>query len=234
MTARSSRAAALLAVAAAALGTCVEAGVLVITRPGGTPTIVNVPDTVRSRNASVPQGSSLGRSELWPTVQETARSHGVDPALVDLIIRMESGYNPSAVSPKGARGVMQLMPTTASLYGVRNPFDAKENIRGGVRYLKDLLERFGSNLGFALAAYNAGPDAVQKHGGVPPYAETQSYVSAILGAYQGAGGAPLLSGGFGRPRGARPVALLSAGGTSLISNEQRSGEASVDHRLGLR
>ncbi len=209
------------------------ARVLVITAPDGSRRIVNVPDDARLA-PSVPQGSQSGRSVLWPTVEAMARSQGLDPDLVDLVIRMESGYNPFAISAKGARGVMQLMPQTASLYGVHNVFDARENIRAGVSYLKDLLTRFNSNVGLALAAYNAGPQAVESYGGVPPYHETRSYVRSILGAYRGDAG-PVLAGGFGRlAHPARPVRLLSEGSVSLISNAHSSGEATLERRLGLR
>jgi hypothetical protein len=154
---------------------------------------------------------------------------------VDLVIRMESGYNPRAVSPKGARGVMQLMPATASMYGVANLFDPLQNIRAGVRYLKDLFQRFNSDVSLALAAYNAGPEAVEKHGGVPPYDETRSYVRAILMAYRGDTSLSTLSGGFGRPaRRARPVELIGEDGRSLIANVRHSGETAVPRPLGIR
>ena len=148
---------------------------------------------------------------------------------------MESGYNPRAVSPKGARGVMQLMPATASMYGVANLFDPLQNIRAGVRYLKDLFQRFNSDVSLALAAYNAGPEAVEKHGGVPPYDETRSYVRAILMAYRGDTSLSTLSGGFGRPaRRARPVELIGEDGRSLIANVRHSGETAVPRPLGIR
>jgi hypothetical protein len=130
---------------------------------------------------------------------------------------------------------MQLMPGTASLYGVRNAFDPVQNIRGGVRYLRDLLQRFDSNVALALAAYNAGPEAVDRHGGVPPYAETRGYVRSILAAYQGDTALATLSGGFGRPaHRARPVEVVAESGRSLISNAQRPGEAAISHPLALR
>jgi hypothetical protein len=222
---------ALAALVCALAAVTAPGAVFVVTQPDGTPKIVNVPGASGER---VPQGSVMGREQLWPQVQETSRTLGVDPRLVDLMIRMESGYNPSAVSPKG---VMQLMPSTANLYGVRNAFDAKENIRAGVRYFKDLLERFGSNVPIALAAYNAGPDAVERSGGVPPYRETRSYVDSIMGAYtgQGLGSGAVLSGGFGRPRiSRRPVLLVDRAGAAVISNAVHSGEAPIERRLSLR
>ena len=223
-----------LLAAAPAVAGARNGGVLVVTRPDGSKQIYNIAPALSGRGGSVPNGSAERREELWPKVEETARAHGLDPRLVDLVIRMESGYNPVAVSSKGARGVMQLTPSTAKLYGVANPFDPWENINGGVRYLADLVNRFGTDLSLALAAYNAGPDAVEKYGGVPPYEETRNYVSSILNAYEGGGG-PLLSGGFGRvTKRARPVELVQEGGSTLISNVRRSGEPAFDRRLKLR
>lgn len=205
--------------------------VFLVQKPDGGVKIVNIPGP--SVAFRLPDGGSR-RGALWPLVEEVAKAHGLDPHLVDLVIRLESGYNPRAVSPKGARGVMQLMPQTAALYGVGNLFDVEENLRGGVRYLRDLLERFGFDLAKALAAYNAGPKAVEKHGGVPPYAETQQYVSSILSAYRGEGTSPTLSGGFGRPaKNARPVTLLQSGDRPLLTNSPRNGEAQLPRRLSV-
>ncbi len=211
----------------------VQAGnVFLVQKPDGGVKIVNIPGP--SVAFRLPDGGSR-RQALWPLVEEVAKAHGLDPHLVDLVIRLESGYNPMAVSPKGAKGVMQLMPQTAARYGVENLFDVEENLRGGVRYLRDLLERFGFDLAKALAAYNAGPNAVEKHGGVPPYAETQQYVSSILSAYRGGNGSPTLSGGFGRPtKNSRPVTLLQNGDRPLFTNSQRHGEAQLNRRLSLR
>jgi hypothetical protein len=112
-----------------------------------------------------------------------AKAAGVDPQLVKSVMLVESNYNPRAVSKKGARGLMQLMPATARRYGVANIFDAAENIKGGVRYLADLLSMFGGRVVNVLAAYNAGEGAVTRHSGVPPYAETQEYVRRAMVAY---------------------------------------------------
>jgi soluble lytic murein transglycosylase-like protein len=231
------RLAMIVAIAVLAAGSAAaerSAGVFIFTAPDGTRRIVNIP-AHGAGTITIPQGATARRTELWPTVEEAARSHGIDPRLVDLVIRMESGYNPRAVSPKGARGIMQLMPQTASLYNVGNAFDPLQNIRAGVHYLKDLLQRFNSNIALALAAYNAGPGAVERSGGVPPYDETENYVKAILMAYRGDANLPTLTGGFGRPsRRGLPVELSAEDGLPLIANVHRPGEAAVLRPLGLR
>lgn len=111
-------------------------------------------------------------------VEDVASRYNVDPLLVHAIIHVESRYNPFAISPKGAEGLMQLIPSTARQMGVRNSFDSRDNIEGGIRYLQQLQNRF-SDLRLVLAAYNAGEHAVARFGGVPPYAETQEYVYKV-------------------------------------------------------
>lgn len=118
-------------------------------------------------------------------IDAASKTHGVDGALVHAVITAESGYNAAAVSKAGARGLMQLMPGTAARYGVRNIHDPRENINGGVRYLRDLITMFNGNLELAVAAYNAGENAVIRHGNrIPPYAETVHYVPKVLGFYR--------------------------------------------------
>lgn len=118
-------------------------------------------------------------------VEEKAKKHNLDPKLVKSVIRAESNWNHRAVSPKGAMGLMQLMPQTANLMGVSNPFDPEQNIEGGIKYLRHLLTRFNGNLTFALAAYNAGPKTVERKGGIPSIPETINYVQRIMGDYTG-------------------------------------------------
>lgn len=123
---------------------------------------------------------------LTSVIQQASRKHGVDPRLVAAVVRRESAWNENAVSRVGACGLMQLMPDTAKFLGVRNIFDASENIHGGTRYLRTLLDTFNGDLDLALAAYNAGPGAVAKYRGVPPYRETKAYVAAVRGTYEAA------------------------------------------------
>ena len=114
-------------------------------------------------------------------IDAASKTHGVDGALVHAVITAESGYNAAAVSKAGARGLMQLMPDTAARYGVRNIHDPRENITGGVRYLRDLMAMFNGNIELAVAAYNAGENAVARYQGIPPYKETRNYVKRIFG-----------------------------------------------------
>lgn len=113
-------------------------------------------------------------------ITDAAQQYGVRPALLRALMQAESSGNPQAVSPAGAQGLMQLMPGTAAGLGVTNPFDPAQNIMGGARYLRQQLDRFGGDERLALAAYNAGPGAVQRYNGVPPYPETQQYVNRVL------------------------------------------------------
>ena len=162
--------------------------------PDGTVHFTNAPSDPRYRRmAGVPKTSSgtaegllrvpaaaASSGSLNDTIRQAAQRHGVPEQLVSAVIRVESGFNTRAVSRKGARGLMQLMPGTAAVLGVRDSFDPVENIDGGVRHLRGLLDRYGNNLPFALAAYNAGEGAVNNFGGIPPYPETQAYVGRIL------------------------------------------------------
>ncbi len=128
--------------------------------------------------------------QIASMIEKHSRRYGVDSNLVRAVMRHESGYNPGAVSPKGAMGLMQLMPGTASLMGVDDPFDPEQNIAGGIKYLKQCLTRFNYDVPLALAAYNAGPLNVVKYQGLPPFAETQQYVASVLNTYQGQAAVP--------------------------------------------
>lgn len=155
----------------------------------------NAPTDPRFKRVGTLSGTAQGwlrlpeavRSRYGVEIREIATRHGVDPDLVEAVIRAESAFNPRAVSSKGAQGLMQLMPRTASALGVRNAFDPYENIDGGVRHLRYLLDRYPGNVPLALAAYNAGEKAVDYYRGIPPYAETTQYVRRILGQSQAAG-----------------------------------------------
>ncbi len=122
-----------------------------------------------------------------PEIQETAKKYavknGLPPSLVNAVIKVESGFNPFAVSKKGARGLMQLMPSVLKELGIENPFNVDENIKGGVNILKQLLGKYDWNLKKALAAYNAGETAVDRNNGIPPYKETRNYVKKVIDAY---------------------------------------------------
>ncbi len=117
-------------------------------------------------------------------IEEYSAKNGLDSAFVKAVIKQESGFQPDVTSHCGAMGLMQLMPATASSMGVKDAYDPEQNIAGGTKYLKGLLDRFGGNKSLALAAYNAGPNAVAKYNGIPPYKETQNYVKNIMSMYQ--------------------------------------------------
>ena len=156
-----------------------------------TPTITNVPS---GRFASMVQQQVANQDGAAATpqatpaieqlVQTNSASQGVDPDLIRAVMANESAFDPNATSSAGAQGLMQLMPQTAAEVGVTNSYDPSQNVAGGTRYLRTLLDRFGGNLTNAVAAYNAGPEAVDKYNGVPPYPETQSYVKNVLDTYK--------------------------------------------------
>lgn len=146
----------------------------------------NSVQTTRKTNTDIKGSSSASPSssrDFSAFVQEASAKYSVDPALVNAIIKAESGGNPNAVSSAGAQGLMQLMPATARGLGVSNPMNPEQNIDGGVRFLKGLLNRYGGDTQLAVAAYNAGPGAVDEYDGVPPYQETQVYVERVMGMY---------------------------------------------------
>lgn len=134
----------------------------------------------RLRTAFKLPGYARNPAEFEPIISSCSREYGVDSSLIKAVIHAESGYNPSAVSPKGAQGLMQLMPKTAQGLKVADSFNPSDNIRGGVRYLRFLLDTFKGNESLAVAAYNCGLGSVAKYGGIPPYPETQTYVAKVL------------------------------------------------------
>jgi hypothetical protein len=146
------------------------------TTPGPEPTAPAPVKTTGIRFDCAP----LGVDQMDGLVSEAAGRHAVPPELLRAVIRQESGGYPCAVSPVGAVGLMQLMPQTAEHLRVRDPADPRQSVDGGARYLRELLDRYGGDVERALGAYNAGPGAVDRHGGVPPYAETQGYVTNIM------------------------------------------------------
>jgi soluble lytic murein transglycosylase-like protein len=161
------------------------AGAVVPTRGGGfdaalaqalMPELVPPDATAPDAPAPVPP------EQIDQLVQQNADIWHVDPALIKSVIANESSFDAHATSPAGAQGLMQLMPETAATLGVRNPYDPAQNVAGGTRYLRSLLDRFKGDTRLVVAAYNAGPNAVEKYGDVPPYAETKNYVQNVLGS----------------------------------------------------
>ena len=149
-----------------------------------------LPVTVREGTGQSPRlpaqiANLVKRQNLEMVIEKYAQQYGVDQDLVWAVIRQESGFNPHAVSPKGAMGLMQLMPGTAAMLGVSDAFDVEQNIAGGIKYLERCLSQFNQDVCLALAAYNAGPDNVVKYQGCPPFPETRHYVASVLKAYAG-------------------------------------------------
>lgn len=129
-------------------------------------------------------GNITDRVKINKLIDEYSQKYGLDSDFVKAVVKQESGFNEKATSKCGAMGLMQLMPGTAKALNVNDPYNARDNIEGGVKYLKGLMDRFGGDMKLALAAYNAGPNAVKKYNGVPPYNETQNYVKNIMSMYQ--------------------------------------------------
>jgi hypothetical protein len=161
-----------------------EAGVKVGVGPDGQKIIYNESPAQHARRYSSKM-SPVPDTELVPLIERHSQAQNLDPRLVRAVIQAESGYNRRALSNKGAMGLMQLMPMTAKQLRVSDPWNAEENVRGGTTYLRQLLDRFAGRVEWAVAAYNAGPGAVERHRGIPPYRETREYVRRVLALYQG-------------------------------------------------
>ena len=166
---------------AAALATAINA-----TPPGAAlPTAAGLTGGMLPPQGAVQQPSApVPPEQIDALVEQNAATWQVDPALIKAVIANESGFNANATSNVGAQGLMQLMPETAASLGVRNAYDPAQNVAGGARYLRGLLDRFNGDQRLAIAAYNAGPGAVAKYGDVPPYAETQTYVTNVLASFE--------------------------------------------------
>jgi soluble lytic murein transglycosylase-like protein len=173
---------------------------------------LKVYEPVSPDTADLVRGRQITSESVDSAIEAAASRHGVDPNLVRAIIKVESNFNPRAVSRKGALGLMQLMPRTAQSMNVTNAFDPEQNVDAGVRHLKTLLDNYNGNLELSLAAYNAGSAAVERNKGVPPYRETQDYVRKITGLYMGA--SP-----FGRPVVAQIRVTRDPEGHIVYSNE---------------
>jgi len=183
-------------------------------RPDGTLEMVN---RGASRQSAVSQRS---RPEIDGLIETHARSQELDPELVRAVVIAESSYDPAARSHKGAMGLMQLMPATARSLQVENPYNPDENLRGGTTYLRRLLDRFGGDLELALAGYNAGPEAVDRYRGLPPYPETHDYVDRVMRLFRGE--APRPAAGT-VTRGRRTYLHRDAAGRLVLSTVRPSG-----------
>ena len=142
-----------------------------------------VRETSAAEHTTATAQERFANPELARVIHSAAQKYAVDPKLVSAVAEVESGGDQNAVSPAGAVGVMQLMPDTAAGLGI-NPYDMKSNVEGGAKYLREMLDTFDGDVKKAVAAYNAGPNAVKAYGGVPPYAETQNYVTSVLDIYR--------------------------------------------------
>lgn len=185
--------------------------------PAGRKVITNENEAQRARRLA-PHMVEPSEADLLPVIERHARDRGLDPALVRAVVQAESGYNAGAVSTKGALGLMQLMPATAVEMAVASPFDPEENLRGGTRYLRALLERFGGDVILALAAYNAGPSTVERYGGVPPYPETVEYVRRVLSLWRGGPGPRIVPARSRSLPPAKPVVWKTDGERAHLTN----------------
>jgi len=128
--------------------------------------------------------SKLDSNQFDPIISDASKKYGLEAPLIKAVIKAESDFDPNAISNKGARGLMQIMPMNFRFLNVENPFDPHQSIDGGARYLREMMDRYNGKLNLSLAAYNAGPGAVDRHGGVPPYQETEEYIERVMRYYQ--------------------------------------------------
>lgn len=200
------------------------AQVQVKTLDDGTRMIFNEPAAARQRRQAG-QLLDVPSSSLGVLIDRYARLRGLSPKLVQAVIQVESGYNSRALSNKGAMGLMQLMPGTARELKVTDAYDPEDNIRGGTLYLRQMLQRFSGDLTLALAAYNAGPTAVSRYEGVPPYRETERYIEKVMGIYRGSSQASGLLQDY-----ARTQAKKRERQAAQKAAKQRSGDPVFIHR----
>ena len=213
MRVAAARCAALAAILGVAAATAGYAEIHLERRPDGSLLMVNQGAPRRAAAVNVP------RSEIDELIETHSRRQSLDPKLVRAMVDVESSFNPVARSRKGAMGLMQLMPATARSLEVDDPYDPEDNLRGGTLYLRRLLNRFGGDLELALAGYNAGPEAVDRYRGTPPYPETHDYVDRVLRRFRGEGATT----GAGAARG-RPVYLRrDAAGRLVLSTSRPAG-----------
>jgi hypothetical protein len=205
------------------------AEITIVTRPDGTKVVRNVGSgggeaRTSSSRAAAPALRAAPRREIERAVDRHAGTHGLDPRLVRAVIQAESDWDHRALSRKGAMGLMQLMPDTAVMLAVDDPWDEVQNVRGGTAYLASLMDRFGS-VEMALAAYNAGPTAVERHGGVPPYAETREFVRRVLSLWRGRPvSADEVATAAAAPRGERPRFVRGPSGRLTLTTEPAAAE----------
>lgn len=205
--------------AGALLPASAEAKVRILTRPDGSRVIFDDPSPQPPRYTSSSLRSPSG--EIADLIEYYAHDRGLSPRLVQAVIQIESAYDSRARSRKGAMGLMQLMPDTARLLRVSDPYDPAQNIRGGTLYLRRQLDRFDGDLTLALAAYNAGPTAVTDYGGVPPYPETRNYVRKVLSLYRGVG-AP--AAGIARDSARSPAGRPTESASRQAERQQRGAK----------
>ena len=199
-----------------AVGAIGSAEVRIERQTDGSLRMINDPQAVPRQAAATVRA----RGEIDALIDTHARAQSLDPELVRAVVAVESSYDPAARSGKGAMGLMQLMPATARSLDVDDPYDPEENLRGGTVYLRRMLDRFGGDLELALAGYNAGPEAVDRYRGLPPYPETHGYVDRVLRRFRGQGLPPAVAGD--RP-GRRTYLSRDANGRLVMSTRRPTG-----------